>query len=128
MAILKGKSEGGSGGKRGHSNMDHWVTSEELKEASRKHRRLEAKEVIRHEVDEDKVSPGGYREVLGSDVINDGMYIELHDASEQVVACVFRSDSTGEFEVHIGYADAPEDVVSSFVQRAKDQLNARASD
>jgi len=24
MGVLKGKSEGGSGGKRGHSNMDHW--------------------------------------------------------------------------------------------------------
>lgn len=46
MGILKGKSEGGSGGKRGHSNMDHWVTTAELKDASRKRRRLDAKDVI----------------------------------------------------------------------------------
>jgi hypothetical protein len=46
VAILKGKSNGGQGGKRGHSNMDHWVYSEELKEAARKHRRLEAKKEI----------------------------------------------------------------------------------
>jgi len=46
MAILKGKTEGGSGGKRGHSNMNHWVTTEELKTASRKRRRLDGKRVI----------------------------------------------------------------------------------
>jgi hypothetical protein len=46
MGILKGKTEGGSGGKRGHSNMDHWVTTEEIKTASRKRRRLEAKKRI----------------------------------------------------------------------------------
>ena len=46
MGIRKGKTEGGSGGKRGHSNMDHWVTTEEIKTASRKRRRLEAKKLI----------------------------------------------------------------------------------
>jgi hypothetical protein len=49
MGVLKGKSEGGSGGKRGHSNMDHWVTTEELKSASRKRGRLNSKRVIREE-------------------------------------------------------------------------------
>src|SRR5438093_6791052 len=44
MGLLKGKTEGGSGGKRGHSNMDHWVTSDEIKTATRKRRRLESKE------------------------------------------------------------------------------------
>ena len=43
MAILKGKSNAGQGGKRGHSNMDHWMYTEEIKEAARKARRLEAK-------------------------------------------------------------------------------------
>jgi hypothetical protein len=50
MAILKGKTEGGSGGKRGHSNMNHWVTTAEVKDASRKLRRLDAKKVIAREV------------------------------------------------------------------------------
>jgi hypothetical protein len=46
VAILKGKSNGGQGGKLGHSNMDHWMFTEEIKEAARKHRRLEAKQQI----------------------------------------------------------------------------------
>ena len=43
----KTKIEGGSGGKRGHSNMNHWVTTQEFKAASRKARRLEARELER---------------------------------------------------------------------------------
>jgi hypothetical protein len=43
MAIGRGKPDGGQGGKRGHSNMDHWEFTEEIKQASRKRRRLEAK-------------------------------------------------------------------------------------
>ena len=50
MSILKGKTEGGSGGKRGHSNMDHWVTTEEIKTASRKLRRLEGKRIVAKEL------------------------------------------------------------------------------
>jgi hypothetical protein len=50
MGNLKGKTEGGSGGKRGHSNMDHWVTTEELKTASRKRRRREGKRIIAREL------------------------------------------------------------------------------
>jgi hypothetical protein len=46
VAILKGKANAGQGGKRGHSNMDHWMLTEEIKEAARKQRRLEAKEQI----------------------------------------------------------------------------------
>jgi hypothetical protein len=46
VGILKGKPDGGQGGKRGHSNMDHWVFTEEIKEASRKRRRISAKREI----------------------------------------------------------------------------------
>jgi len=46
MAILKGKADAGQGGKRGHSNQDHWLFTEEIKEAARKWRRLEAKSEI----------------------------------------------------------------------------------
>ena len=35
MSTYKGPTEGGSGGKRGHSNMEHWTTTEELKESSK---------------------------------------------------------------------------------------------
>lgn len=47
MGLLKGKTEGGSGGKRGHSNMTHWATTEEIKEATRRRRRIEAEEAAR---------------------------------------------------------------------------------
>ena len=46
MAILKGKANAGQGGKIGHSNQDHWITTEEIKEAARKWRRLQAKSEI----------------------------------------------------------------------------------
>lgn len=47
MGIMKGPAEGGSGGKRGHSNMEHWVYSHEVKQASKKRRRLESKKKTR---------------------------------------------------------------------------------
>ena len=43
MAIAKGKSNAGQGGKRGHSNMDHWDYTEAIKAGARKQRRLDAK-------------------------------------------------------------------------------------
>jgi hypothetical protein len=43
MAIIKGKANAGQGGKIGHSNQDHWGPTEEVKDAARKWRRLEAK-------------------------------------------------------------------------------------
>jgi hypothetical protein len=46
MGIGKGKLEGGQGGKLGHSNQDHWEYTEEVKEAARKRRRLQAKQEI----------------------------------------------------------------------------------
>lgn len=52
MGNYKGPSEGGSGGKRGHSNMEHWTFTEELKESSKKSRRLNSKKEIRKELNE----------------------------------------------------------------------------
>ena len=46
MAISKGKADAGQSGKR-HSNQDHWVFTEEAKEAARKQRRLDAKKEIK---------------------------------------------------------------------------------
>ncbi len=43
MAIIKGKADAGQGGKIGHSNQNHWGPTEEVKEAARKWRRLQAK-------------------------------------------------------------------------------------
>lgn len=40
-------SEGGSGGKRGHSNMEHWFFTEEIKDAARVRRRQDDKTEVR---------------------------------------------------------------------------------
>jgi hypothetical protein len=52
MAIAKGRSDGGQGGKRGHSNMDHWDFTEDIKLAAKKSRRLEAKNDVKEGVGE----------------------------------------------------------------------------
>lgn len=54
----KTKTEGGSGGKKGHSNMTHWTTTEEIKDSTRKARRAEAKELERHARMGGSVQPG----------------------------------------------------------------------
>jgi hypothetical protein len=46
MAIIKGKADAGQGGKIGHSNQNHWGPTEEVKDAARKWRRLQAKSEI----------------------------------------------------------------------------------
>jgi len=43
MGTYKAPTEGGSGGKRGHSNMEHWITTEEIKQSSTRRRRKEDK-------------------------------------------------------------------------------------
>jgi hypothetical protein len=68
-----------------------------------------------------------YRDVLGSDVINDGMYLELRDSSDTAVACVFRSDVSGEFEVHLGTNPVAPQILASFIERAKKHLDNRAT-
>ena len=47
------KIEAGSGGKRGHSNMDHWITTDEIKKMSRRLRRMVAKKEIREQLRDD---------------------------------------------------------------------------
>ena len=46
MSNLKGRPDAGQGGKRGHSNMDHWEFTEEIKVAARMRRRHEAKRQV----------------------------------------------------------------------------------
>ena len=41
------KIEGGSGGKRGHSNMAHWEKTETIKTKTKVARRRESKEIAR---------------------------------------------------------------------------------
>ncbi|MCE9553398.1 MAG: hypothetical protein K8T91_08485 [Planctomycetes bacterium] len=47
MGIPKGPTEGGSGGKRGHSGMEHWGFTDEVKEAAKRRRRLKDKREVK---------------------------------------------------------------------------------
>ena len=53
MSIPKGPSEGGNGGKRGHSNMEHWGYSDEVKEAARLRRRIDDKKIVEEQFEDD---------------------------------------------------------------------------
>jgi hypothetical protein len=46
MGVPKGPTEGGSGGGRGHSGMEHWGFNDEVKVAAKKRRRLDDKAVV----------------------------------------------------------------------------------
>jgi hypothetical protein len=47
---LKKRTRGGQGGKLGHSNMSHWMGTEDIKRNHKKHLRKEAKQQIRSEL------------------------------------------------------------------------------
>lgn len=49
---VEGKTEGGSGGKRGHSNQCHWNETEIIKEEACVCRRILDKEICRKELNE----------------------------------------------------------------------------
>lgn len=52
MSTFKGPSEGGSGGKRGHRNMEHWGFNDEVKDAARARRRLDDRDRSQQRSDE----------------------------------------------------------------------------
>ena len=56
MGTYKTPSEGGSGGRRGHSNMEHWTETEELKEAARIRRRQDDKSTVEEGVADLRIS------------------------------------------------------------------------
>ena len=51
MGYERVKPCGGSGGKKGHSNMTHWTGTEEIKIAAKKLRRREAKQACNNFAD-----------------------------------------------------------------------------
>lgn len=67
MGILKGKPDAGQGGNRGHSNMDHWVFNDEIKDASRKRRRLSAKVAITQGLSEYETAPDNKSDPANTD-------------------------------------------------------------
>ena len=59
MGLPKGPSEGGSGGKRGHSRMEHWGYTDEVKGTAKRRRRLEDKREVKNDGDlnDDRLEP-----------------------------------------------------------------------
>jgi len=51
MGNYKSTTKGRSGRKRGHSNMEHWIKTEELKKSSKAQRRKEDKNIIKDQLD-----------------------------------------------------------------------------
>jgi len=51
VGLKKIRSEGGTGGKRGHSNMTHWAYTHEIKIAARSRRRADDKLAVREHED-----------------------------------------------------------------------------
>ena len=59
MSNPKGPSEGGSGGGRGHSNMEHWGDTAEVKDAAKVKRRQNDRRAVEEdsELDEEPSTP-----------------------------------------------------------------------
>lgn len=51
------KIEGGQGGKRGHSNMTHWTSTEEIKATSRILRRRQSRAEVHDQLNDFQSSP-----------------------------------------------------------------------
>ncbi len=49
MSLKDRKTEGGNGGKLGHSNMSHWDYTEVIKQECKKARRIQDKETCKQE-------------------------------------------------------------------------------
>jgi len=52
MANVKVANKGGQGGRLGHSNMEHWTYTEEVKRAARKKQRTDAKNAVEAELED----------------------------------------------------------------------------
>jgi len=69
MSIAKGPLDGGQGGRLGHSNMDHWDHTEEVKAAARKRRRFKA----RADIVEGLIEHANEEDELGRQDLADGL-------------------------------------------------------
>lgn len=63
---------------------------------------------------------------MASDLVRDGMALELLDAFGEVVADVFYSDATGEMSFSAYRHDLPLEVVECLIASAKQRLPPRA--
>ncbi len=65
----------------------------------------------------------GYRTLVGSDVVHDGMYLEVSDGAGYVIT-VFRSDVNGAMTLSTGRSDIPVEVVEWAIGEARRRLRA----
>jgi hypothetical protein len=66
MSLTRGPTEGGSGGRRDHSNMEHWGYTDEIKFAARKLRRIRAKKLAKDALDNAQSATHVYRRRSGA--------------------------------------------------------------
>lgn len=66
-----------------------------------------------------------YTLLLGSDVIRDGMYLELSEGKNVGIAEVFRSDESGETILATFGNDIPLEVIEWLVSQARERLLTR---
>jgi hypothetical protein len=63
-----------------------------------------------------------YEMTLGSDVVNDGMYLQMADSSGEVILEAFYSDAGGGFTLHCRRGELPYEVVEHFIAEARRRL------
>jgi hypothetical protein len=68
--------------------------------------------------------PQGYHIQKASDVIRDGVGIELLDRKDEVVAEVFRSDAAHSVIVNTFNNDIPLGIIETYINLAKDWLGS----
>jgi hypothetical protein len=61
---------------------------------------------------------------VASDVIRDGLGLELLNGSDQIAAEVFRCDTDRSVTVRIFEKGVPDDVLAQFVEHARNRLGA----
>ena len=64
----------------------------------------------------------GYQFLMGSDIVRDGMFMEMLDANGVCVAEVFYSDVTGKMVVTLDQNELPIEAVQELLSRARLKL------
>lgn len=63
--------------------------------------------------------PVGYKSIRGSDVIRDGMFLEVSTLDDQIVLEIFYSDQTGKMSLTLYQEDVPLEAIEAFIPYAK---------
>ena len=100
MGTYKTPSEGGSGGRRGHSNMEHWIETGELKDAARIRRRQNDKSSVEEGLEENETGLSILIAILSMSL--DGFVADRNDGVAEVFDWYFNS---GDIEFDTGGSD-----------------------